>query len=111
MAKGVVTTLSFIIFGSVPLLIFVLKGHFTSFFGISLQHPLTISTLASALTMFLLGALSGTFTEQNVLKSGLIMAVNGLLAAYAAYAIGCVMESINVGEAVITGAGAASHEL
>jgi len=88
--KGMVTAGSFILFGTVPLLIFLLKPRIAA--GLYPQSPLRVATLATALTMFLLGALSGTFTNKNVLKAGCIMAGHGLLAAYAAYAIGYFME-------------------
>lgn len=90
--KGIVTFASFIIFGSVPLMIFLVKARIDW----QPKSPLAVSTIASAITMFALGAVSGTFTEQNVLKSGLIMATQGLLAAYAAFAVGYVLESIYV---------------
>ena len=71
-----------------------MKGAIADTLGIHPQSPLTVSTLATALTMFALGALSGTFTEQSVLRAGMVMAAHGLLAAYAAFAIGNAMESI-----------------
>ncbi len=97
------TALSFVVFGSVPLLIFLLKGSIADSLGVHPQSPLAVSTMATAFTMFALGALSGTFTEQSVLKSGLLMAAHGLLAAYAAYAVGTAMESIYVDHAVAAG--------
>ena len=92
--KGVVTALSFIAFGSVPLLFFVVTRP-----GDQLWMPqsaLGASTVASALTMFLLGALSGTFTEQSKARSGMVMVGQGLLAAYAAYFLGQAMEDYQI---------------
>lgn len=94
--KGLVTAASFITFGSVPLLIFLLKERISVAVQWYPQSPLGFSVLASAITMFLLGALAGTFTSQSIVKSGVTMALHGLLAAYAAYAIGNAMEHMYV---------------
>eukprot|EP00613_Pedinella_sp_CCMP2098_P004213 CAMPEP_0171640812 /NCGR_PEP_ID=MMETSP0990-20121206/30765_1 /TAXON_ID=483369 /ORGANISM="non described non described, Strain CCMP2098" /LENGTH=241 /DNA_ID=CAMNT_0012215279 /DNA_START=80 /DNA_END=805 /DNA_ORIENTATION=+ len=95
MMKGLVTAVSFVVFGSVPLLVFLLKAQISSVFGWHAHStPLVVSTLASAITMFTLGAIAGTFTEQNLLKSGFTMAAHGLLAAYTAFAIGHGMEIV-----------------
>jgi len=91
MIKGVITAASFIVFGSVPLLIFLFKGRLVGS-SWSPPSPLGVSTLASAVTMFILGAVAGPFTEQNVVKSGGLMVCHGLLAAYAAYFLGEAME-------------------
>mmetsp|Transcript_10410 Transcript_10410/g.12647 ORF Transcript_10410/g.12647 Transcript_10410/m.12647 type:complete len:239 (-) Transcript_10410:7-723(-) len=92
MLKGLTTAASFIVFGSIPLLIFILKDQVSSVFDYHPNSPLAISTVATACTMFLLGALSGSLTERNIIKSGITMTAHGLLAAYAAYVIGQVME-------------------
>lgn len=94
MMKGLVTATSFVVFGSVPLLIFLFKAHIASRVGWRLESPLVVSTVASALTMFILGCVAGTFTEQNLLKSGFAMASHGLLAAYSAFAIGHGMDAL-----------------
>lgn len=92
--KGLMTAVSFTLFGSIPLLIFVLKDHVSRLLNWYPESPLVISTASSACTMFLLGILSGSLTERNVIKSGLAMTAHGLLAAYTAFVIGQVMEGM-----------------
>jgi len=55
--KGLVTAASFILFGSVPLLIFLLKERVSLLLSWYPHSPFIFSIFASALTMFLLGAL------------------------------------------------------
>lgn len=47
-----------------------------------------ISLALSALLLFAMGAYKGTLTRQNILKSGLEIAVIGLLAAFAGFLVG-----------------------
>lgn len=88
--KGVVTFMSFMLFGTVPLLVFFIKEKI----GAS-GNPLLFSTAASALTMFSLGALKGRLTSQNMLIAGLFMMMHGMFAAYVAYFIGRASASIH----------------
>lgn len=90
--KGCATFFSFLFFGSVPLLIFLLGDKLEILFH---NSPLSISTVASALTMFTLGALSGMLTHQGLVRSGLFMTMHGLFAAFAAYVIGKGMEAVS----------------
>lgn len=92
--KGLVTAASFILFGSIPLLIFIFKDKVGTLLGWYPTSPLAISSLAAAATMFLLGIVRGSLTRRNLIGSGLTMTAHGLLAAYAAYIIGQVMENI-----------------
>ena len=46
-----------------------------------------IAAAATAITLFLLGALQGGITRQNIALAGTYMMINGSLAAAAAYAI------------------------
>lgn len=48
---------------------------------------------ATALTMFALGAVQARITKQNVCRAGLIMMMNGSLAAAAAYLVGWGIEA------------------
>uniref|UniRef100_A0A7S2BMM4 Uncharacterized protein n=1 Tax=Octactis speculum TaxID=3111310 RepID=A0A7S2BMM4_9STRA len=90
--KGFVTFMSFITFGSVPLMVFGVKDFLVSI-GMPFS-PLVMSSASSALTMFTLGAIKGRLTAQNMVISGVFMAAHGLMAAYAAYAIGWGMDAL-----------------
>lgn len=91
--KGFVTFMSFITFGSVPLLVFFVKDYLLVSSGMK-YSPLAMSSASSAFTMFVLGAIKGRLTAQNMVVSGVCMAAHGLMAAYAAYAIGWGMDSL-----------------
>lgn len=57
--------------------------------------PLSMAILASlffsALLLFAMGAYKGTLTKQNILKSGLEIAIIGLLAAAAGFLVGALL--------------------
>lgn len=59
--KGLVTFVSFLMFGSVPLAVFLVGDTVQQVLA---RSPLLVSTAASAVTMFVLGALSGVLTQQ-----------------------------------------------
>ena len=103
--KGLITFVSFLFFGVVPLLLFVLEGQFKRAFGFWPDSPLTIVVVASGITMFILGAIAGIVTEQNAFRSGAFLAAQGLLTAYSAYAIGESLENWQTMGAVFKGGG------
>jgi len=81
---ALVTFFSFLGFGFLPLLIYIL-----GVFGlVRADHLFPYATILTGVTMFLLGALKATFTRLNWLKAGLEMLFVGGLAALAAYGIG-----------------------
>lgn len=87
--NGLITFLSFLIFGSVPLWCYVV------FFFIGDMARTTMFVLtcvATALTMFLLGVFKAKVTSQNMIKSGCMMTLNGSLAASAAFLVGYIFE-------------------
>lgn len=89
--NGVVTFLSFVVFGSVPLWCYVI------FYAAGVENASTMFTIccvATAMTMFLLGVFKAKVTSQPVLKSGLLMTLNGSLAAAAAYGVGYLFEDV-----------------
>jgi len=93
--KGLVTLISFILFGCVPL---------TAYVGAVIQKGpkgmasadliFGIACALAALTMFSLGAITSKFTIQKWWKAGLSMLLNGILAAGAAFGIGFALESL-----------------
>jgi len=82
--NGVVTMISFLIFGCIPLLSYIvfLPANFSSSTLFAIACCLTI------LTLFVLGIIKGKLTDSGMIKSALLITVNGTLAAALSYAIG-----------------------
>jgi VIT1/CCC1 family predicted Fe2+/Mn2+ transporter len=78
---GVVMFISFVLFGSVPLFSY----YFLSFGEL---HPLTIATLSSSVTLFILGAIKAQFVSKPRISGGLLMVLQGGLCAFSAYSLG-----------------------
>jgi vacuolar iron transporter family protein len=81
---GLMTFLSFLVFGSVPMWVYVITyaagyANTNGTFG--------IAAAATVVTLYALGALQGVITRQGIIKSGLAMTVNGSLAAASAYLV------------------------
>lgn len=87
LANALVTFCSFALFGLVPLLVYLL-ARFAPALG---AHTFVIASLATAMTLFVLGALKVRVTGQHWFRSGLETLVVGGLAAIAAYAVGAVL--------------------
>lgn len=87
--NGLVTFGSFVVFGSVPMWVYLILwgSHYTDYQGI-----FGIACGFTAVTMFLLGSTQARITHQPVLKTGTTMMLNGCLAAAAAYLIGWGLE-------------------
>jgi VIT1/CCC1 family predicted Fe2+/Mn2+ transporter len=90
--EGLVTFLSFVFFGSVPLLTYLIAKAV----GGDADDDVLFATacVATALTMFLLGVVKAKLTKSNPFKSGALMLLNGGLAALAAFAIGWCLEEL-----------------
>ena len=81
---GLVTLLSFVAFGCVPLLSY-LAFEAIEFEGY--DPKFLISIILTTFTLFGLGVFKGKITESPMLKSGIFITINGALAAGAAYLI------------------------
>jgi len=95
---GLVTMLSFILFGAVPLIPFL--AAFLPGVSINYHSQLVIAVFSTMVTLFLLGAIKGRLVEpgdSQWWKSGLMMLVNGSLAASVAYGIGVGMGDLTEG--------------
>ena len=79
-ANGLVTLLSFLGFGSVPLLAYAMSGSGGSHF--------VRAIVLTGITLFLLGAVESFVTHQPMVWSGLETLLTGLLASAIAYGIG-----------------------
>ena len=83
---GIVMFLSFVLFGSVPLLSY----YFLSFGGLT---PFTIAAISSSVTLFILGAIKSRFVSKPPLTGGVWMMVQGGLCAFSAYCLGDLINS------------------
>ena len=81
--NGLVTFASFVFFGFIPLLSYVLS----SATGASDSVNFVVACILTGVTMFLLGAAKAKFTNQSMLRSALLMLLNGGMAAVAAYLV------------------------
>ena len=81
--NGLVTFASFVFFGFIPLLSYVLS----SATGASDTVNFVVACILTGVTMFLLGAAKAKFTNQSMLRSALLMLLNGGMAAVAAYLV------------------------
>ena len=86
--EGAVTLFSFIIFGFIPVLFYII------FYAADLEYDVSfiITCFISATTMFLLGFTQAIITKQHKLKGGFIMMGNGVFASMCAFFIGYGLE-------------------
>lgn len=85
--NGAVTFISFIIFGTVPLLSYLI------FHGLDVNDDGTdwkfiIAIILTCVCLFIMGAVKGHYCNTNPIKSGAFILLNGALAAGSAYLIG-----------------------
>ena len=78
--NGVVT---FVFFGFIPLLSYVMANAT----GASDSVNFIVACVLTGVTMFLLGAAKAKFTNQSMLRSAMLMLLNGGMAAVAAYLV------------------------
>jgi vacuolar iron transporter family protein len=83
---ALVTSVSFMIAGSLPLIPYI--------FGVAAENQFTVSVVATAVSLFIVGSMRVYVTGANWLKSGLQMLFVGSLAALAAYFVGAFVKSI-----------------
>jgi VIT1/CCC1 family predicted Fe2+/Mn2+ transporter len=89
MLSGLTTFISFIIAGSVPLLIYLV-----GLVHVDVPSSFEISILLSALALFGLGTAKVWITLQNPFQSGFEMLVVGGLASGVAYAVGALLRNL-----------------
>ncbi|NNC95815.1 MAG: hypothetical protein HKN92_09660 [Chitinophagales bacterium] len=81
--NALVTFFSFIVFGFIPLSIYILAIFITD-----ITHTFYYASALTGVTLFILGAFKGKVTGSSVIKSGFEMMIVGGIAAISAYAIG-----------------------
>jgi VIT1/CCC1 family predicted Fe2+/Mn2+ transporter len=89
--SGLVTFISFVIAGSLPLLPYVLEW---LGFPIALRHQLFISVIATGAALFLVGSLRTFFTGGRWWQNGFEVLGIGAIAATVAYLIGAMIEPL-----------------
>lgn len=85
--SGVVTFISFVLFGLIPLLAFLVL-HNVDFSGSSFDPTFLLACIMTAMGLFALGCVKSRFTKKAWYVSGFWILFNGALAAGAAYLIG-----------------------
>uniref|UniRef100_A0A7S2W1U3 VIT family protein n=1 Tax=Rhizochromulina marina TaxID=1034831 RepID=A0A7S2W1U3_9STRA len=93
--KGGVTFLAFIIFGSIPLISYI------GFAAVPGNTPAALFGYCIVFTgaaIFVLGVVKGKFAQADAVSSGLLMLVNGCLAAAASFLIGWGLDQLVVSE-------------
>jgi len=84
MKSGAITFLSFLIFGSIPLWVYVIIGT-----GEKSSNVLfALACVATAISIFALGALKGKVAQARWWKAGFTFLLNGAIANVLAYFIG-----------------------
>jgi VIT1/CCC1 family predicted Fe2+/Mn2+ transporter len=84
-ADGLVTLISFVLIGAIPLVAFILASTAWRFFA---------TTLVTLLTLFTVGAMRTVVTRHRWWRAGLEMLMVGAAAAGIAYGIGALMSRI-----------------
>lgn len=85
--NAIATFFSFLLFGFMPLLIYVIS----LFTLIENSTKLMVSIILTGVTMFLLGALKSIFSSKHWLRSGLEILILGGVAAGVAYGVGVLL--------------------
>ena len=91
--NGIITFLSFIAFGMIPLMTYIL---FENVFFAKLPEwaSFIVTICVTLITLFVLGAIKGKLTNTFWLTSGLLVVVTGSVAAALSYGLGALMNYI-----------------
>lgn len=83
---GLATFAAFAVAGAMPLIPYL--------FGVAPESQFTVSVIATAVSLFVVGSLRSLVTSQKWLRAGIEMLLVGGVAALAAYAVGSWAESV-----------------
>lgn len=86
-AKSLYTFFSFIFFGAIPLLTYLL----VPYFPLARDHNFATACVLTGITLFVLGTIKVTFTGRNWILSGLEMVLLGGVSAFMAYLVGVML--------------------
>uniref|UniRef100_A0AAV1UPN2 Uncharacterized protein n=1 Tax=Peronospora matthiolae TaxID=2874970 RepID=A0AAV1UPN2_9STRA len=87
---GLITFLSFMLFGIIPLLSYLVN--LVPGIDMSPTTTLYLSCFLTVVTLFLLGAVKGRFVGQKMWRAGGSMAINGTIAAACGWVIGYLLQ-------------------
>jgi len=87
---GLVTMGSFILFGSVPLMPYLVC--LLPWLSLSTSAQLWLAIVITMITLFILGAVKGMLVDYPWMSSGLVMVMNGSFAAAVAFVIGYILK-------------------
>ncbi len=87
---GLYTFFSFVVFGLIPLMAYVVMP----ILDLSQKTSLILACVLTACALFFLGSLKSIFTKKNLLFSGLQMLAIGGFTAVAAYSVGYFISSL-----------------
>jgi len=90
LVNGLVTFISFLFAGAVPLLVYLLS----LIVPIPAASAFTVSLIMSGFALFGLGAAKSLVTRLNPIRSGIEMLIVGGLAAAVAYLVGALLKGI-----------------
>eukprot|EP01120_Amphizonella_sp_Union-15-10_P004014 TRINITY_DN1449_c0_g3_i1.p1 TRINITY_DN1449_c0_g3~~TRINITY_DN1449_c0_g3_i1.p1 ORF type:complete len:285 (+),score=64.85 TRINITY_DN1449_c0_g3_i1:79-933(+) len=90
--SAMITFLSFMLFGGIPMLAYLCSGSYDKRGGLDLIFG--ISIVLFAVSLFMLGAYKGIITNQRWWVSGIIILVNGSITTVFAYFIGWALEGL-----------------
>lgn len=90
--EGCVTFFSFLTFGSVPLWMYIIFKVADTQKTLQSNTMFGLTCAATVGTMFSLGVFKAKVTKQNMCRSGFFMALNGTIAASAAFLVGWIFE-------------------
>lgn len=91
--KGLVTFCAFILFGFVPVLVYIISRS-VGYGDTDFNYTFLIAAIAAVATLFFLGVCKARLTKQSWFTSGFWMTVNGGMAAAAAFLIGHIIDSL-----------------
>ena len=89
--KSLSTFLSFMFFGSIPLLVFLIL--YISDYD-NKNKIFIITCCVSCLTLFFVGAFGAKITKENIFKNGFLTMINGIIATSVAFFIGWWIETL-----------------
>ena len=93
--SGVVTFVSFLVFGSVPLLFYIVTAAVSSYSTSDLSTPTFIlSTVMTGITLFILGVVKTRFTAEEWWRGGITMFFNGSAAAIMSFFVSVLVSSL-----------------
>ena len=84
--NGINTFLSFILFGLIPLMSFIIMN--------GSKNQFLKSTISSIISMFVLGSIRSKYTKDPWLKSGIMTSIYGMFASFTSYIIGYYINKI-----------------